>query len=454
MMLTLELKTQFEALARQDHLLRLQALLTELNAGQQYATRTDFSDVVHQWVDVLDMRGIHGAYQQACVLYSAMAGNFSVDSIPDGGDAQALVAHCVWTALRAGVPQGPFKHIHRVFSGVGIFNEAWVHPEAEPDYLNNLSALLTSFITIDLPCVREGPSEFAALDAVQNQVIWFRTVSGFQHKISAHFPLLCLLSRVCQGGLSHDPWSISLHPVFEHCELGMGAAHGFATVQKLRLVDVRKISLAYQKRHLELPDSSSQSLESIWKRSGLLREATLQMHAPLVQVDLAFRAGWESRNGGFVYATQGEMWLGLSAGCIQWQGTLMHEGCLVQLGISLPQDIRLDWSLASEFPVGQLPVGVPFLVRQQNLPLHVQLNFAICVGKPILNLTNPIVGHLSLCLVANIDPETHSFGLTLELAHSELICEWQAADALLGWTCGKWSLLAESPIHTWELNHG
>jgi hypothetical protein len=454
MMLTLDLKAQFEALATQDHVLRIQALLTELNAAQQYASHTDFPDVVRQWVDALDIRGIHGAYQQACVIFSAMAGNFRVESIPEGMDVQALLAHCVSKALRAGVPQGPFQHIHRVLSGVGVFNEAWVHPQAEPDCLNNLSASLTSFIAIDLPCLHEGLANSASLEAIHNQAALLRTVSGFQHKISAHFPLLCLLSRVCQGGLSHDPWSISLHPVFEHCELGMGAAHGFATVQKLRLVDVRKISLAYQKRHLELPDSSSQSLESIWKRSGLLREATLHLHAPVVQADLAFRAGWESRNGGFVYATQGEMRLGLSAGCIQWQGALMHEGCLVQLGISLPQDIRLDWSLASEFPVGQLPVGVPFLVRQQNLPLHLQLNSAICVGKPILNLTNPIVGHLSLRLVANIDPETHSFGLTLELAHSELICEWQAADALLGWTCGKWSLLAESPIHTWELNHG
>ena len=454
MMLTLELKAQFEELSRRDHLLRMQALLTELDAHQQYSTHADFPDIICQWVNDLDMLGIHGAYQQASIIFSAMAGNFGVDSIPEGMDSQTLLAHCVSKALRASVPNGAFQHIHRVLSGVGVFNEAWILPQAEPDCLESLSSSLTTFTSIDLPCLHEGPANSASLDAIHNQAALLRTVSGFQHKVSAVFPLSLLLSQPCQGALSPDPWCISPHPVFEHCEIGMGAAHGFSPVQKLRLVDVRQASLDYQKRGLELPDSSGKSLESAWKRSGILREATLLLHAPLVQADLSVSAGWESKVGGFVYATQGELRISLSADSIQWQGSLIHEGCLVQLSISLPQDIRLDWALASEFPVGQLPLGVPLLIRQQNIPLHIQLNSATCVGKPILNLANPIAGHLSLRLVAGINPETRCLGLVLEFSHSQRACEWLAADALLGRTSGTWCLLPESPIHTWDLNHG
>lgn len=453
-MLTLELKAQFEALARQDHVLRIQALLTGLDARQQYSSRTDFPDVVQQWVDDLAMRGVHGAYHQACVIFSAMAGNTGIDSISEEMDAQALVVHCMLKALQVGVPKGAFQRIHRVLSGVGVFNEAWILPQAESDCLDSLSPSLLNFASIDLPCLHEGPAKFATLEAIHNQATFLRTVSGFQHKVSALFPFSRLLSQVCQGALSSDPWCVSPHPVFEHCEIGMGTAHDCAPVQKLRLVDVRQASLSYQKCALELPDPSSKSLESVWKRSGALREATLHLHAPLVQADLSFSAGWESKEGGFVYATQGDLRVSLSAEGIQWQGSLIHDGCLVQLSISLPQDIRMDWSLASAFPVGQLPLGVPLLIHQQNLPLHVQLNSAICVGKPILNLANPIAGHLSLSLVASIVPETRCLGLTLKLAHSQLLCEWQSADALLGWTSGAWCLLPETPIHTWDLNRG
>lgn len=454
MMLTLELKAQFEALATRDHVLRIQVLLAELDVGQQYSACADFPDVIRQWVDDLGMRGIHSAYQQACVIFSAMAGNVDVESMPQGVDAQLLVAQCVSKALRASVPNGAFQHIHRVFSGVGVFNEAWIHPEVEPDCLNNLPPSLANFTSIDLPCLHEGPAKCASLDAIHNQATFLRTVSGFQHKVSALFPFSRLLSQVCQGALSSDPWCVSPHPVFEYCEIGMGAAHCFAPVQKVRLVDARQASMDCQQRGLELPDSASQGVESNWKNSSILREATLHLQAPVVQADLSFSAGWESKEGGFVYATHGDLRVSLSADGIQWQGSLIHEGCLVQLSISLPRDFHMDWSLASEFPEGQLPLGVPLLTRQQNIPLHIQLNSAICVGKSVLNLANPIAGHLSLHLVANVDPKTRCLGLTLELGHSQLACEWQGVDALLGWTSGKWCLLPESPIHAWNLNHG
>jgi len=453
MMLTLELKAQFEELARHDHLLRMRALLTELDAHQQYSSRADFPDFVRQCVDELGLRGIRSAYQQACVIFSAMAGNFNI-AVPEDMDAQVLLAHCVSSALLAGVPGGAFHHIHRLVSGVGMFNEAWIHPQAEPDCLDSLSSSSGTITLIDLLCLHEGPANSASLDMIHNQATFLRTTSGFQHKVSVLFPFSRLLLQVCQGALSSDPWCVSPHPVFEYCEIGMGAAHCFAPVQKMRLVDARQAVAAYQKHGLTLLDSARQSLESRWEQCELLRETAFQMNLRAVQADLAFSAGWASHGSGFVFATRGELGVSLSADSIQWQGSLVHEGCLVHLGISLPHDFRMNLSLESDFPMGQLPLGSPLLIRQQDIPLHVQLSSAICVGKPVMNRVNPIVGHLSIRLVACIDPETRQLSLTLHLSHSQLVCEWQAVDALLGCTSGAWCLLPDSPIHTWDLHHG
>ncbi|MCZ8016040.1 MAG: hypothetical protein O9274_10115 [Limnobacter sp.] len=455
-MLTLELKAQFEDLATRDHEIRIQSLLTELDTRQKYSAHADFPEVVSSWIEQLNLRGIRSAYHQACVLFSLMACDLEFESIPLGQDAQIQVAHCVSSALLAGVPRGAFQHIHRVLSGVGFFNEAWISPEPEHDCLNTLSNPLTNCGPVDVPCSHTGytGSTSPSLESVHDQATFLRTTSGFQHKISASFPVPRLLSKVCQGALSPDPWCVNPHPVFDQCEIGLGATHGFAPLQKLRLVDARQASLSCQKRGLELPDLVSQLLDSDWKKSGLLRESTLLLEAPVMYADLAFSAGWVSQESSFAYATHGELGLSVSAGGIDWQGSLIHEGCLAQLSICLPQDFRLSWSLEGCFPVGQLPVGSPFLIRQQNIPLHAQLNCAICVGKPVLSLTNPIAGHLSLRLLVTIDPQTRQLGLTLELGHSQLVCEWQAADALLGWTFGEWDLLPESTVHTWDLRHG
>lgn len=458
MMLTLELKAQFEELARGDHLLRVCALLTELDAHQQYATRAEFPDAIRQWVDELGLRGICSAYQQACVIFSAMASDFSIDSLPERMDAQSLLAHCVSNALQAGVPRGAFQHIHRALSCVGAFNAAWVCTEPEQDCLNTLSNQLTIRDPIDVPCAHAGytggASSSPSFESVHDQATFLRTASGFQHKVSAAFPVPRLLSQVCQSALSTDPWCISPNPVFDQCEIGMGSGNAFVPVHKLRLLDSRQAGVAYQNRGLMLPDSARQRLESRWKQSALLRENAFHLNLRAVQADLAFSARWTNHASGFVFATQGELAVSLSADSIQWQGSLVHEGCLVQLGIALPQDFRMNLSLESDFPVGQLPLGSPLLIRQHDIPLQVQVNSAICVGKPVVNCVNPIAGYLSIRLVACIDPVTRRLGLTLHLSHSQLLCEWWAVDALLGWTSGKWSLLPDSPIQTWDLHDG
>lgn len=455
-MLTLELKAQFEELATRDHVFRIQTLLTELDTHKKYSTQADFPEMVSSRVDQLSRFGIHNAYHQACILFGLVACDLDVESLPVNQDPQVQLAHCVSNALLAGVPRGAFQHIHRVFSGVGVFNEAWISPEPDLDCLNSLSTPLATGGPVDVPCSHDGHTGglSPSLDWVQDQANFLRTASGFQHKISPSFPVSRLLSQVCQGALSPDPWCVNPQPVFDQCEIGIGPSHCFSPLQKLRLVDVRQARLSYQSRGLELPDFVSQRLDSAWKKSGLLRESTLLLKAPMVSSDLAFSAGWAGKQSEFVYATHGELELSLSADAIQWQGSLIHEGCLAQLSICLPQDFRLNWSLDDSFPEGQLPFGSPFLIHQQSIPLHAHLNCAICVGKPVLSLTNLFAGQLSLQLLATIDPQTRQLGLTLELGHSQLVCEWQAVDALLGWTSGKWGLLPESTVHTWNLHHG
>jgi hypothetical protein len=453
-MLTLELKAHFQALAVRDHLSRMESLLTGLDVGQRYAIREGFPEEIREWVAKLDAAGIRSAYHQGCVLFSVLAWGVRIESIPPGLDAPAQAVHCVSQALLAGAPVGAFHHIHRVLSGVGCFDEPWLQPQGEPDCLNALPQPPAIPSAIDLPCVPDGPLTGSQTELLHQQATFLRTASGLQHRLSAQHPLSGLLSQVCQKGLSSNPWRVNLHPVFEQCEIGFAPGKGFIPAQTTRLVDARQARLSFHKRDLALPHAARQGLELRWRQSALLREATQLSQALPIQADLDFSAGWTKNPAGFSFATRGNLSIHLAAGSLQWHGSLVHEGCLVQLGISMPHDLHMDWVLDEDFPAGQLPLGTPLLTRQHIIPLNMQLVSALCVGKPVPNLVNPEAGSIRLRLVVLIDPETRCLGLFLELGHSPLVCEWQTVDPLLAWTSGRWDLSGESTIHSWNLQHG
>lgn len=453
-MITLDLKARFATQAIADHLHRLQVLLTELDTGYDYSQRADFQQTLANHVQRLQCVGVHSAYQQACVLLSNFAADLGIDSLMQNMKPDELVTHCMQQSVAKGISPGAFEHLHRTLAGIPRFDEAWLDFEAEPHGLGVLSSPQSLPALLTLACIPEGPLETGVLSSLNSSAGYFRSSSGFQHKVFGKFTALELIKQVCVQVVPQNNEVISLQPVLARCELGEGSTARMNTVQQIDVVDGRQIQSTFTQRPFNCTPGDVQALQSSWQALELLSEASIHIQQPLIQGDLAFQAGWQQKGAKLEFVAHGDANLKIPANALQWQANLLHEGVLVHLTIQPRQEINFQCLLQGAWARGQLPVDEPFLLHQHKVPLLANCIPVISVGKPVLNTTSETVGELTLSLIGLVKADTQRLALGLTLNHSELCCHWQSVDVLKGWSSGHWHLLAETQIAEWSLLHG
>ncbi|MCR2747160.1 hypothetical protein [Limnobacter parvus] len=461
-MMTLDLKAGFEALACEDNLHRIHALLTELDLDHGYSSQSDFQDSLENAIQSLQQHGVLSAYQQACVLLSYYVGEvdfkqfFEVLLSP-----QALVAQCVQLALNRGVPPTAYQHLHKTLAGVGRVDQAWLELQAEPDLLQGLRAHVPGQFLLEVACNHEGVIDPVVCSEFNTQANIFRSETGFQHKLFGKFTPEKLLAQMCEQAISNDPWIVSPNPIVERCELGINQGtnqgSGFKPMQQLEVVDARTARVQYGQRAFEWTNAAIRQVESAWHGVDHLNDAGVRVAKPFMHVDFDLHAGWRKATGigaPVEFVSTGITTLHLPAGALQWHAHFLHAGVLVNLTIQAARDVCIDWNLYDARPAGQLPFGEPLLICQQTVPLKIQLSPVVCVGRPLLNLRNQNAGEMTFTLLTKIDPEFHRLDAELTLSHSELVCQWQAFDPLCGIASKSWALLPASTLMQWELIHG
>lgn len=460
-MMTLDLKAGFEALASEDNLHRIHALLTELDLGHGYSRQSNFLDTLGNSIQSLQQRGVFSAYQQACVLLAFYAGEVGFEQFPEVLSPQALVAQCIQLALNRGVPPTAYQHLHKALAGVGRIDQAWLELQSEPDLLQGLTAHAPGQFLIEVACDHEGLIDPAVCFEFNTQANIFRTETGFQHKLFGKFTPEKLLAQVCEQAIPDDPWIVRPNPLVERCELGINQGtnqgSGFKPVQQLEVVDGRKARVQYRQRAFEWTNEATRQVESAWHRVEYLNDAGVRVAKPFMLVDFDLQAGWRkatAKSSPFEFVTTGTTTLHLPANALQWHAHFLHAGVLVNLVIQAANDVCIDWNLYDARPAGQLPFGEPVLTCQQTVPLKIQLSPVVCVGKPLLNLLTHLAGEMTFTLVTKVDPESRRLAAELSLSHSDLVCQWQAIDPMCGIASKNWVLLPASTLMQWELMHG
>jgi hypothetical protein len=457
MMLNLDLKDRFDSLAYSDHVHRIQALLAELDLKQTYSVNPDYPTTVENTIHGLQAQGIDNAYHQACILFSVLMGGVRLEQIPANLPALDRVLHCVQKAIHQGVPKGAYEHIHTVLAGTGSCRQAWLSVEPETNCLDLLSHGLVESPLVQLMCLHQGFNDQMLGNQLHRDANCFRTQSGFQHKVFGEHSPQSLIAQVCRSALSEDPSVVSPAALVEHCELGMLTSTGFVATQQLQLYDARQVQLNFTQRAFELEAALQAQVESNWQSAvqpNLLDDSGIRIANPCLNADLQFCAGWQQGTAGFEFRLDGDMQVRMSANALVWEANLQHQDVLINLSIQLQQDLAIHWSIKEAIQTGQLSLGAPLLIRQHDAPLHLHVNSVVCVGKPVVNVTQSVAGYLKLKLHAQINPETRQLGLFLTLAHSGLMGRWQSIDPLVGRHCGVWELGAESSVVQWDLSNG
>lgn len=457
MMLSLDLKDRFDSLAYSDHVQRIHALLVELDLTQTYSMNPDYPTALERTIQVLQTQGIDNAYHQACMLFGVFQAGLRLEQIPASLHASDRVLHGIQKAIHQGAPRGAYEHIHAVLAGTGSCRQAWLNVEPETNCLDLLSHGSVENPFVQLMCLHQGLHDQTSGHQFHHDANCFRTQSGFQHKVFGGYSPQSLIAQLCRNTLAEDPRVVSPAALVEQCELGMLTPTGFVSTQQLQLFDARQVQLNFTQRAFELDAAMQAKVESNWQgavQPDGLDDSSIRIANPCLNADLQFCAGWQKGVAGFEFSLEGDMHVRMPANALVWEANFQHQGVLVNLGIQLPQDLAIHWSIKEAMQVGQLPFGTPLLVRRHDAPLHLLVNSVVCVGKPVVNARESIAGYLNLKLHAQIDPETRQLGLFLTLLHSGLMGCWQSIDPLVGRRCGVWELGAELTMAQWDLSNG
>lgn len=455
-MMTLDLKAGFEVLAMEDHLHRIQVLLTELDLEQSFSQRADFQASLDSAIQALRQQGVLGAYPQACVLLAHYAGEVQFDELLDSLSSQELPVKCIQQALNRGVPRTAFQHLHQALAGVGRIDQAWLHLQPEPDLMDGLAAQETVQKLIQVECSHDGLKDSIACSQLNAQTNYFRSETGFQHKLFGKFTPEMLLAKACRNTIPADPWVVNPHPVIDRCELGIDHGKGFNVVQQVQVVDARQARVQYKQLALQWSKTAIRQAQQAWQAIESIDEAEVRVAESFLLLDFALQAGWckkPSSEAGYEFVLAGQSVLKLPAQALKWSASFQQAGVLVNLAIQAANDVCIDWRFHEVRPAGQLPFDEPILICQQNVNLNNYLSSVVCVGKPVLSPIRQVAGELILKLIVTIDSESRRLQAVLSLSHSPLLVLWQTVDPLCGISCKSCDLLPESTLMQWEMIH-
>jgi hypothetical protein len=263
-----------------------------------------------------------------------------------------------------------------------------------------------------------------------------------------------LLQQVCSPLLPADERVVQLQPLVSRCELGLISAGHFELLQLVEIMDQRRFRIKSRKVAFACSQDSLQAFRARWQNTGLFSEACLDM-APRVAIGhLSFEAGWKKVHDVFQFETQGQLSLRTSGFLLDCHAGLMHQGQWVGLRIQSIKEVMPEWRFHSCWAQGSLPVGAPFVVCRQPVPITLELQPVIRLGQPVLNAAQRTAGELVLTLQGQIEPASRRLELELVLSHSALVCHWQTCDVIRGVDQGCWNLLEESVITRWSLLDG
>lgn len=456
-MMTLDLKAGFEALAMADHLHRIQVLLTELDLEQSFSQQADFQASLNSAIHALRQQGVRGAYPQACVLLAHYASEVQFEELSDSLSSEELPVRCIQQALNQGVPRTAFQHLHHALAGVGRIDQAWLNLQPELDLLDGLTAQEPVQKLIQLECGHDGLTNSTACSQFNTQTNYFRSETGFQHKLFGKFTPEMLLAQACRQTIPADPWVVNPHPVIDRCELGIDHGKGFNVVQQVQVVDVRQARVQHKQLALQWSKTAIRDAQQAWQAIESIDEADVRVAESFLLVDFDLQAGWRKKPSciaGFEFVLAGQSVLKLPAQALRWSASFQQADVLVNLAIQAGNDVCIDWRFHEARPAGQLPFDEPILICQQHVNLNNYLAPVVCVGKPVLSPLGQIAGELTLKLSVTIDSESRRLHAVLSLSHSPLMVLWQAVDPLCGIACTSRMLLPESILMQWEMIHG
>lgn len=473
-MMTLALKEKFAELAHTDHLHRVRAVLSELDAGYGFSEQPEFEQVLARHVLQLKELGLCSAYQQACVLFCILSGSVEIEALPKTESSAGLHKHCVQQALSNGVAAGLFEHIHRMFAGIGSINEVWLDPKGESDLLEFVSLSRQFLQTVLVACNQHGPflndteliagtSNYSNTKPITesisgllplSEVNFFRCDSGFQHKLTDKFTPLEMLKQVCGFAIPQDKAVVSLHPIVSRCDLGKLVHNHFERMQQIEVMDARQFIFNLTQHELVLSEHEIHQLQTNWQSPRFLQETQIQVQRPIINCDLQLQAGWVKESKEFNFKIRGHACVEIPSAAFHWYATLVHEDLLVHLSLQPLQNFRMEWDLTQAWKEGGLPVDQPLLLREHKLPIAVSCLSAAGVGQAVLSAPHSLAGHLLLTMLVSLDAKTRRLEFELILSHSVLTCDWQFACPLRGGSKGSWNLLPQAPIARWKLPHG
>lgn len=453
-MITIELQTGFSLQARADHLKRMNALLTSLDLDQGFSQKADFAQTLSAAVDLLEEQGVTNAYSQGCVLLSMFAGQVNIKNMSTEHDPQTRVLRSIQQALSAGVSEGAFHCLFESLAGLGRLDQPWPSGQVQINLIDLLSAVHMSNQPLQIPCSLAGPVATSLKTLDTELVNIFRTDSGFVHQIFGQFTPDFLIAQVCKNSLPENKSTINLEPVFERCEIGRQNASGFFSLQRIELIDARSVQVDFKQRILPCSPKEKQCLQSAWFDSVVLIDPSVELSESWLSTDLNFRAQWAIDQGALAFVTSSDMKLQAVADGLKWQANLVHNNVPVSLCIQAQRDIQIHWQHSEKKLPGQLPLGEPLWLAQYRAPVHVQVSSVVGVGQPLIRAASPLAGELVFSLSVVVDPADRALEVVLTVDHSELVCNWQSVDSIMGWASGTWELAAPSRIMQRVLQNG
>lgn len=453
-MITIDLQSQLNSLARKDHLERMNLLLIALDLDQGFSQETGFAESLVDAVNMLQAQGITEAYPQACVLLSMFAGQVSTKDMSENLDPQIKVLHCMQRALNAGIPTAAFQYLFDSMVGIGQFDQPWPSSKKQANLLDLLTALHMNNQPIRIRCDQTGPVAGGELVVSAEWVNLFRTESGFVHQMFGQFTPDYLIAQVCRNALPENALTIHVDPVFERCEIGRQDESGFLRFQRIELIDNRLAQLEFKQSQLSCTVEETQDLRSTWQESGLLIDPVVELSSPWLNLDLSLRAQWVIDQGSPLFVMTAHKQIHAAAEALKWQASLLNNNVPVGLSIKAEQDILIDWQHKEGKLPGQFALGTPLLLAHHKVPLHIQLNSVAGVGGPIVRAASPLAGELVFSLSVVASPVDQTLKVVLTVEHSALVCHWQSVDPVKGWASGCWELTPPARILQRGLSHG
>lgn len=452
-MITIELQSQFNSLARTDHLQRMNLLLTSLDLDQTFSRKADFTESLSDAVNRLEEHGVTNAYFQSCVLLCLFAGEVSMQTLSSDLDPRTQVLRAIQQALHAGLSEGAFQHLFDSMAGLGRFDQPWPCGQSQANLLDLLPAMHMTG-PIQIQCDQAGLLGHGGSLLSARSVNLFRTESGFVHQVFGQFTPEFLITRVCRDALSEDGLIIHVDPVFERCEIGRQDGSGFQAVQKIELIDTRPARLEFKQLGVSCTAEEEQRLHSNWLGSALHSDSVVELSNPWLQTDLSFLAQWAIEQGSPEFVMNVDMQLRLAADALKWQANFRHNNLFLSVCIRAEQDTLISWQHRETKLPGQLPLGQPLWLAKHRVPLHVYLNGVVGAGGPIVRVASPMAGELVFILSVVVNPVDRKLEVVLTVDHSELVCNWQSVDPVMGWTSGCWELAPPAKILQRCLSHG